>query len=403
MITRLRLFHKDEQGQIIYLTVVSVVVFLSLAALIINSGNAVTRKLETQNAVDAGVVSGATWIARGMNNISRNNITMTQALALIVILDALKDTGERGSQRAQILMVGARLMCSIPFTAAVGCPWLAALQVADVFFQGINALGSSMEVAKRGLWALMEVLDKMSFVIKNFFPLIAYEEANNIGIQNRAEGIQMYPWFPSMPVDRREFSDLCHPTRVGSPGSYPRSLQRGYHPLIGYNIDEGPLLSMRKTPNSILTPFLWIILSPRLFTDRTESRFGDHCRGTPSGDYSSYRQTPAAYLLKGAGRSTNRSTSILTSAKQDLNYLGIAWRPTESIFMQAKFVNPQKYICSYGQVRVFNSTSFDLFTQDWRVKLVKADLLDADPAALLTMAGKCGNLSLALAKSLNHH
>src|SRR3989338_1076841 len=102
MMTRLRSFHRDEQGQIIYITVVSVVVFLSLAALVINSGNAVTRKLETQNAVDAGVVSGVTWIARGMNIISMNNVAMTQSLALVIILEALSETGRIGSNAATI-------------------------------------------------------------------------------------------------------------------------------------------------------------------------------------------------------------------------------------------------------------------------------------------------------------
>ena len=210
-----------------------------------------------------------------------------------------------------------------------------------------------------------------------------------------------------MPVEKGELSDLCHPTYTGSPSSYPRPIQRGYHPLLGYNLDEGPLLSFRKSLMALdwigIPVSLPILFTTQLFTDQTEARFKELCQGSSSGDYSSPRSSPAPFLLKGAQRSTNRSTEQLASVKRELNYLGIAWRPTESIFMQARFINPQRYICAYGQARVFNSTSFDLFTQDWRVKLVKADLLDTDQLARFTMATSCGNPSLMVATSLGNH
>jgi hypothetical protein len=57
--------------------------------------------------------------------------------------------------------------------------------------------------------------------------------------------------------------------------------------------------------------------------------------------------------------------------------------------MPAKFINPNQQICSYGQARVFNSTSFDLFTQDWRVKLVKANILNEDLLAQFLLGKHC--------------
>lgn len=393
---RLRSFHQNEQGQIIYLTVASVLIFLSLAALIMNSGHAVTRKIEMQNAVDAAAVSGATWVARGLNNISRNNVAMTQALALMIILDALKDTGERGHAWALKFIPVAQGLCSFWLTAPVGCPWLYALQAADLVFQYINAARPMIEGAKRGLWGIMGALEKISEAIRVSFPAIGYIEAEKIGQLNKAEGIRMYPLVPRMPVEKGQFSDLCHPTRVGSPSFYPSPIQRGYHPLLGYRFDEGPLLRARETPHKALFFFLLPIFQPRMFLSRTEARFEELCRGNDYSHYSSPHRTPAPFLLKGAQRSTNRSTDYVASVKKDLSYLGIAWSRAKSIFMQVKFVNPNKQICSYGQVRVFNSTSFDLFTQDWRVKLVKSDLLEQDRLAQLLLAQKCaeGNPSL---------
>lgn len=410
MITRLRSFHRDEQGQIIYLTVVSVVVFLSLAALIINSGNAVTRKLETQNAVDAAAVSGVTWIARGMNIISMNNVAMTEVLAITIILDALNETGRIGYERAVFLEKIAQAACNlgalVPVVgwaiSAVGCADLPLVQSAKFVFEGIKAAKGAIDGAKTALWGMLSTLEAISGAVKTGFPFIGYGEATRIGRQNRAEGFVMYPPF-SMPAERRDFSDFCHPTYVGSPSSYPKPLQRGYQPLLGYDPDEGPLLKFRKPVNwGLLLPMV-AIFSPNLFRDQTETRFGELCRGSSSGDYSSPRSSPAPFLLKGAQRSTNRSTEQLKSVTRELNYLGIAWRATESMFMQARFINPQSYVCAYGQARVFNSTSFDLFTQDWRVKLVKADLLDTDQLARFTMATSCGNPSLMVATSLGNH
>lgn len=428
ILKRLHSFHRDERGQIIYLTIVSIVVFVSLAALIINSGNAVTRKLETQNAVDAAAVSGATWIARGMNIISMNNVAMTEIMALIVVLRALRETWDDGYNRAvRILAVGGPACAAAGLIPIIGTgisaackTYLQLVEVAKEYFEfHRRAFGDLIDQATRPdsglLWQVLKGLEFLSDGIQRSFPVLAPVEAERIGQANKAQRVLMYPLrlVPpglTMPVEKGNFSDICHPTKYGSPSSYPPPLQRGYVPLLlemfgrRYSYDEGPLIVTRNMANGpMLRLALGTVALGGQLERRTDQNFSNFCRDSGSGNYSSSRADPKIFLLKGAQRSTNRSTNYLASVKRELNYLGIAWRPTESIFMQARFRNPQDYVCAYGQARVFNSTSFDLFTQDWRVKLVKADLLDTDQLALFTLAGSCGNPSLMLAKSLSNH
>ena len=94
VLARLRGFHDDAQGQILPLVFAFSLAFFTGVVLLINTGTTVNAKIETQNAVDAANVSGATAIARGMNYLARNNVQMAKTLATIAIVRAFKDAIE---------------------------------------------------------------------------------------------------------------------------------------------------------------------------------------------------------------------------------------------------------------------------------------------------------------------
>ena len=55
--------------------------------------------------------------------------------------------------------------------------------------------------------------------------------------------------------------------------------------------------------------------------------------------------------------------------------MGFAYRPGDVSEWPTRFVNPNpnvKTVC-YAQARVFNPTTWDLFTQNWHLKLVRVD------------------------------
>jgi hypothetical protein len=110
-------FHRDQRGQIIYLAVASVIAFVALGALVVNTGYLVTRRMETQNAADAAAAAGSAWIARGMNIISMNNVAMTEFLGLAVVLRALKETWQDGEDQAS--GIDRALMSICPAVSAI--------------------------------------------------------------------------------------------------------------------------------------------------------------------------------------------------------------------------------------------------------------------------------------------
>ena len=61
-----------------------------------------------------------------------------------------------------------------------------------------------------------------------------------------------------------------------------------------------------------------------------------------------------------------------------LRYLSVAWAD-----MRPSPIGPERLMnrapygwMTYGQANVYNPTSWDMFVQDWRVKLVAAEILD---------------------------
>ncbi len=78
-------FHADESGLVSLVSTLAVLGFLVLFAILANVGKSVNQKLEIQNGADAAASSGATQIARGMNEITAINHMIGELHALVVI------------------------------------------------------------------------------------------------------------------------------------------------------------------------------------------------------------------------------------------------------------------------------------------------------------------------------
>jgi len=78
-----------EDGLVAWATLVAVLFFAVLAALVFNVGYTINQKIETQNAADSVAYSGALWLARGMNAITAGNHMMGELTALYVLHHAL--------------------------------------------------------------------------------------------------------------------------------------------------------------------------------------------------------------------------------------------------------------------------------------------------------------------------
>ncbi len=89
LITKLRTLAAGEDGLVSWATLIAVLFFTLLGALVFNVGNTVTKKLETQNAADSVAYAGALWQARGLNAVTAANHMMGELTALYVLHHAV--------------------------------------------------------------------------------------------------------------------------------------------------------------------------------------------------------------------------------------------------------------------------------------------------------------------------
>lgn len=83
------------------------------------------------------------------------------------------------------------------------------------------------------------------------------------------------------------------------------------------------------------------------------------------------KKLPKPYML---GKSGDEKPS---ETQTRLNYFGFAYRKKEGMAVASNVLKDmvwKDFRMTYAAARVYNATSFDSFTQDWRVKLVPADL-----------------------------
>ncbi|HVW01118.1 MAG TPA: pilus assembly protein TadG-related protein [Planctomycetaceae bacterium] len=74
--------HRDEDGTISVLTVITLLMFTMLLGLLINVGLQIDDKVKMQNAADAATYSGGVALARGMNSIAFTNHLLSEVFAL---------------------------------------------------------------------------------------------------------------------------------------------------------------------------------------------------------------------------------------------------------------------------------------------------------------------------------
>lgn len=91
-----------------------------------------------------------------------------------------------------------------------------------------------------------------------------------------------------------------------------------------------------------------------------------------------------------------------------LRFVAVVWRDIQDDqpFWSNYFNTPPKVLLAYGQAQVYNHLSEDTFTQDWRVRLEQAslleDLLESDKSSQIGGKGALGSLGAVIGRVNNH-
>lgn len=120
--------------------------------------------------------------------------------------------------------------------------------------------------------------------------------------------------------------------------------------------------------------------------------------GNDKADSKSCKNVVQPLLIEEDGNATNRMRYIAMA------YIELGSNGTRLPFWSRFFDSPPEVIAAYAQAQVYNKLSEDMFTQDWRVRLEQANLLES---ALSSEAGFSleggGNIATEFIESVNNH
>src|SRR6476619_6233272 len=79
----------SRDGKITLVTLFAILGLVVMAGFVGNIGQAVSTKIDAQNAADAVAFSSAQWMARGMNSLTATNHLLGEVTGLCVVIEAL--------------------------------------------------------------------------------------------------------------------------------------------------------------------------------------------------------------------------------------------------------------------------------------------------------------------------
>lgn len=194
---------------------------------VLNTGSTTHERIQLQNAVDAGTMSGGVWVARSMNLSALSAVSMTQVMAHIALMAAIRPTILTcwpiaiGYQQA-----GSALMHSVfPPTVAAGVALYTIGAVAELSFNVLRPVATKVLVplyrppstnGKPGkLWLLVRGLRKIQEALRteegelSGVGLIAETATCLMAIDNGADAALLVefdpdgdPQLPSMPLTK---------------------------------------------------------------------------------------------------------------------------------------------------------------------------------------------------------
>ena len=235
-------FQRDERGQAIYLMVLFLFLLAGLLFLVMNTGEKLNHKVMMQSAADAVTATGAAWYARGLNTISMCNVTETQLLSLIVLLDTLETVVPPSTECIGDLVAN---LGSTPHHGDVPIDdrliWLVVgnarseqeiVRQFDDVVRGIP-MPEYLRYDSGVLWQCAKLMDGFSHAMARVTPLASIRESMDVAKRNGAEFGFTVPLWPELPVRDGRFEDWRNPMRWARMPSSGGDRWHGHGDIIG--------------------------------------------------------------------------------------------------------------------------------------------------------------------------
>lgn len=379
-----------------------------LVVMVLNTGDHTTTRMRVQDAADAAVMTQATWIARSLNLLAMNNVAITQTAALVLITEALvlpleealREALEKEKQYLESLS-----KCGGPPPAFVACvaAWLALL--ADLNIRVVRPLieiGIEISHILPDFLALTQALEEMNETVISEFPDLTAQIARALARENglehhiplfltgyRSPDEQRYDT-TSLPIAKVTFGDmpspLCLSGKYGTPHVPLPSVNIALSVIDmytnwnfqqhGYPRNQGPYdIGQDSANRAISRPVNALERAPHFgqvslkFQDVVEEAWLAACqtRSLLFHQITLYRVTNQPVPGFPVDEQTREHWSLLAFTRKP---------QTGATILPQSFANPPQAIYAYAQAEIYNPINYDLYTQDWRARLVPARLLN---------------------------
>jgi hypothetical protein len=415
---RLAGFRRDDSGQSIVYLVLMMFLLACFTFMVINSGALIHDKMQVQSASDSAVLSGTTWIARGMNLNSMMNIFMALCMAEAIYMNAVYAT----AAAAMMSFTVESFWWGVCWTTANCAPALAAPTELPELWGAVTAAGQNEDF----MWDVVETLSDVEQGVHVMMPVVAELEAARMAMLNGAGFGIMYP--PSIPEEEGELDDLCDMVLDGAAGGYEESEYLGAGGFVAalgaisgfqYSTDQFLIASALTTQffgkegplwGELQLPYQqhWASAAPYHFTNvmfvmAVQSRYSVMCGGTwppPSIPYTipvawwcfpcdpnvinitnPANTLGAAWTYLNAGNPNVSPMMLSSDFASERNYYGFAYKTPADV--QAKFL-PAVFQNTYGdsvgmltiaQAQLYNPhIEGGMFSPHWRTHLAPVEL-----------------------------
>lgn len=437
---------RRQSGQIIILFVVGLMSLILLLSLIFNTGQQIDARIKAQNAADAAALSQSTAVARSLNVMSMNNVAITQAFTLNVLMTALLpelvEASAKAGAKAVQYAINIASYCSAcavpPFVSCIPCAANIGLEVDLLLFVIIplidiwKDLGVTLDLEKgfsqpifpppkiRTAADITLSLVDMNKTLVREFPQTSADMAQALIARNNLGESPLFiagDAFPQprngvytgtlLPVDRTQpIKGLTDLTRLPDSQHYGLCLTGTYGTPVqfppaywnmqqhGYPIRTGPYLIGRDAfANTINPPVNHLEGFPHYtnvatdFEDIVKLAWPLACVGQTL-----FRGTLNLNAFTRIDLYRIKKPHLLVNAigasRDDWSIVAIARQQQGSGALGgSRFPNPVDGHYAYAQAEVFNLVWYDLYTQDWQARLVPASQI-SDAARRRAIAGK---------------
>jgi len=252
---------RRRRGVVMIIVLLGIILLTSLVLFVLNIGDQVNRRVSAQNAADATAAAGATWVARSLNTVARNNVTMTRCIALVNVLDSLpqavsytrhEQTAMRDALQAQLRRgvsnqgprrLNRELRAALEEFLDELNGELEQIEPVDEMLEGVDVARITHYRGGSGrLWRAMVALDEMNQTVMREMPTLAQDVAVDGGAMSlrdeRGASAFVLPVEPRVPWRRGEFDDFRDPVRYGTlPDDVddPRTNRGPYDAVFGWH------------------------------------------------------------------------------------------------------------------------------------------------------------------------